>query len=92
VPATAPHFPCEEALRELADGRGDVRRCVQTLTPLLFALADHLKLPEHAREQAVGDALKDICEHCAQWPRTRLPAQVWVLAMARRRFRHGHAA
>lgn len=49
---------------------------------MLFALARRLHLPEELREAAVGDALSDIRQHCGQWPRTQLPAQVWVLAVA----------
>lgn len=84
--------PCEEALRGLAGGQDDLRRCIETLTPMLFALAHHLHLPREMQEAAVGDALRDIREHCAHWSRTQLPAQVWVLAVARRRFLASYAA
>ncbi|WP_343754682.1 hypothetical protein [Deinococcus depolymerans] len=81
--------PCEEALRGLMAGQGDLRPCLGVLVPLLFALARRLQLPEATLEMAVGDALQDIRQHCGCWPHTRLPAQVWVLAVARRRFLTG---
>ncbi|MCD0175238.1 hypothetical protein IHN32_04655 [Deinococcus sp. 14RED07] len=91
IPIAIPS-PCEEALRGLAAGQDDLRRCIETLTPMLFALARRLHLPEELREAAVGDALSDIRQHCGQWPRTQLPAQVWVLAVAQRRFLSSRAA
>lgn len=83
---------CEEALLELAANKGDLRRCIRTLTPMLFALAHRLHLPQEIQEAAVGDALRDIQEHGVRWSRTQLPAQVWVLAIARRRFLSNYAA
>lgn len=79
-----PLLTCEDALRGLIGGQGDLRGCVGVLLPTLYALAQRHALPNV--EEAVGCALQDIRDHCHCWPRSGLPARTWVLGLAQRRF------
>ncbi|MGM9322574.1 hypothetical protein [Deinococcus aquaticus] len=85
-----PPLTCEDALRGLIGGQGDLRDCVGVLLPTLYALAQRHALP-HA-EEAVVSALQDIREHCHCWPRSGLPARTWVLGLAQRRFQQARLA
>ncbi|GGR69229.1 hypothetical protein GCM10008959_34070 [Deinococcus seoulensis] len=89
---SSPQSPltCEDALRGLIGGQGDLRACLSALLPTLYALAQRHALPNV--EDAVGYAMQDIRDHCHCWPRTGLPARTWVLGLAQRRFQQARLA
>ncbi|WP_412027033.1 hypothetical protein [Deinococcus yunweiensis] len=64
----------------------DMTPCVHAFSTLLFTLAGRYSFPDP--EQAVYLALADIQRCCPTWRTSRLPARVWVLATAKRRFDH----
>lgn len=68
-------------------GRGEphaLQTCVHVFAPLLFALAEHAQVAD--QEGAVEAVLRDLNTHALGWPRSGLPARVWVTGMAQRRF------
>ncbi|THF87176.1 hypothetical protein E7T09_08445 [Deinococcus sp. KSM4-11] len=72
-------------LHDMVASKGsDMTACIQTFHRLLFALAARYPFPDP--EEAVYLALSDIRHCCPGWTSSRLPAKVWVLAVAKRRF------
>ncbi|UQN08052.1 hypothetical protein [Deinococcus sp. QL22] len=75
----------EAALQGL--GRAEphaLHTCLQAFAPLLFALAERAQVAD--QEEAVEAVVRDLATHALSWPRSGLPARVWVTGMAQRRF------
>lgn len=82
APVTDLHAALLEAL--VTSGGHEMTPCVQAFSGLLFTLAQRYAFPDP--EAAVFLALTDIQRCCPTWRTSRLPARVWVLATAKRRF------
>ncbi|WP_309571559.1 hypothetical protein [Deinococcus sp.] len=78
---------CAAALHAMvASGGQDLSPCVHAFSGLLFTLAHRYAFPDP--EEAVYHALLDIRSGAASWNGARLPARLWAVGIARRRFDH----
>lgn len=78
---------CAAALHALvASGGQDLSPCVHAFSGLLFTLARRYAFSDP--EEAVYHALLDIRSGAPSWNGARLPARLWAVGIARRRFDH----